>query len=151
MTALYIPEMPELWFRRQLLADEATMSYNRRWGGTVDFPEVRWPEWYERWLCDPEGHFYRYLTDESGAFVGEAAYHREGDIYMADVIVYAPYRRRGHGREGLLLLCDAAKKNGLEALHDRIAADNPAVKLFTDCGFSVTSKDSTAVTVMKRL
>lgn len=30
----YRPALSDLWFRRELLADEATMSYNRAWGGT---------------------------------------------------------------------------------------------------------------------
>ena len=31
---LYRPAIEDLWFRRDLLADGATMSYNRAWGGT---------------------------------------------------------------------------------------------------------------------
>ena len=36
---LYRPAVRDLWFKRDLLADKATMSYNHAWGGTVDFPE----------------------------------------------------------------------------------------------------------------
>ena len=28
---LYRPAVSDLWFKRELLADEATMSYNRAW------------------------------------------------------------------------------------------------------------------------
>ena len=41
MIEAYLPRPDELWFRRKMLADEATMAYNRAYGGTVDFPEER--------------------------------------------------------------------------------------------------------------
>ena len=55
MIEAYLPRPDELWFRRKMLADEATMAYNRAYGGTVDFPEERWPDWYGRWVAHPEG------------------------------------------------------------------------------------------------
>jgi len=30
---LYLPKPEDLWFRRSLLEDPETMSYNRAWGG----------------------------------------------------------------------------------------------------------------------
>ena len=114
MLSLYLPELKDLWFRQKLLADEATMAYNRAWGGTIPFPEENWAPWYEKWVACPDGkRFYRYLKDENGAFVGEVAYHRDGDIpgFMADVIVYAPFRGRGLGAGGLELLCAAAAED----------------------------------------
>ncbi len=47
---LYRPAVRDLWFKRDLLADEATMSYNRAWGGTVDFPEELWGRWHAAWV-----------------------------------------------------------------------------------------------------
>ena len=69
---LYRPAVRDLWFRRDLLADEATMSYNRAWGGTVDFPEGLWGRWHEAWVArEGEGRrYYRYLRDpDTGEFV----------------------------------------------------------------------------------
>ena len=131
MIEAYLPRPDELWFRRKMLADEATMAYNRAYGGTVDFPEERWPDWYGRWVAHPEGRYYRYLRESaSGEFVGEIAYHFDGEKYLADVIVYAPYRRRGYGAAGLALLCAAAKEIGVGVLYDDIAADNPSSPTF---------------------
>ena len=142
MIEAYLPRPDELWFRRKMLADEATMAYNRAYGGTVDFPEERWPE----------GRYYRYLRESaSGEFVGEIAYHFDGEKYLADVIVYAPYRRRGYGAAGLALLCAAAKENGVGVLYDAIAADNPSVALFLRCGFSVKYRTDQIVMVKKVL
>ena len=109
MLKLYTPKFEDLWFRQQLMIDEATMSYNHAWGGTIDFPESSWQGWYDFWIENPEGkRFYRYLQKENGEFVGEIAYHYDGKTYngyMADVIVFAKYRGSGYGKEGLRLLC----------------------------------------------
>ena len=96
--------------------------------------------------------YYRYLRESaSGEFVGEIAYHFDGEKYLADVIVYAPYRRRGYGAAGLALLCAAAKENGVGVLYDDIAADNPSVALFLRCGFSVEYRTDQIVMVKKVL
>ena len=154
MTCFYKPAPEDLWFRRQLLADPATMSYNHAWGGTVPFPESAWADWYARWLDPGEpGRFYRYLADEQGGFVGEAAYHYDHarGICLADVIVYAPLRGRGHGRAGLALLCEQARRDGAAALWDDLAADNPARGLFLDMGFTEQYRTARIVMLKKDL
>lgn len=155
MLTLYKPRPEALDFRARLLADEATMAYNRAWGGTIAFPPERWADWAARWLDAPEAErFYRYLRDaETGEDVGEAAYHRDAEhgIYLCDVIVHAAFRGRGCGAAGLRLLCAAARANGLPALWDNIAADNPAVGMFLKQGFTVAKRDAEAVWVVKEL
>ena len=154
MLSLYVPELKDLWFRQKLLSDDATMAYNRAWGGTIPFPEEKWASWYEKWIARPDGtRFYRYLQTEDGSFVGEVAYHWDGDIpgFMADVIVYAPFRGRGCGGSGLELLCAAAAENGVAALYDEIARDNPSVSLFIKHGFTEVSRTDTGVLVKKAL
>mgnify|MGYP002679537977 FL=1 len=147
-----LPRFEELWFRQKMLSDEATMAYNRAWGGVIDFPEETWPVWYDRWIAHPEGRYYRYLRESvSGDFVGEIAYHFDGEKYLADVIVYAPYRCRGYGTAGLSLLCAAAKENGVDTLYDDIAADNPSVALFLRSGFTVEYRTDEIVMVKKTL
>ena len=139
MIALHKPTRDELWFRRELLADPATMSYNDAWGGAIAFPEEDWDGWYDYWLaCDEGLRFYRYLLDsESSKFVGEVAYHysEDEDIYLADVIVRADRRGKGLGRAGLRLLCEAAGERGVRVLYDNIAMGNPAIGLFLSEGF----------------
>ncbi len=154
MIILYEPTVDELWFRQQMLADKETMSYNSAWGGTIDFPREKWKPWYDHWIAHPERRFYRYLQDaESGDFVGEIAYHwnhTEG-LYLADVIVYAPFRGRGFGRTGLRLLCQSAQKNGVSELCDDIAADNPAIGLFLSEGFTIAEKRDMTILLKKDL
>ena len=137
-----------------MLADAETMSYNHAWGGTVEFPERCWAGWYEHWVVRTEGkRFYRYLKNESGEFVGEAAYHCDADLgcHVADVIVYAKYRGRGYGGQALELLCSAAKNNGLAVLYDNIAVDNPAIGLFLRHGFSEEYRTDDIIMLKKEL
>ncbi len=155
MIELVIPERKDLWFKRELLEDEDTMSYNARWGGAIGFPEERWDGWYGRWVaCGDAERFYRYLySPELGRFVGETAYHYDKDLdgYLADVIVHSRYRHRGFGGQGLRLLCQAARERGLTALYDDIAIDNPAVELFLANGFREVSRDAEKILLRREL
>lgn len=152
---LYRPRLEELEFRQRLLADPQTMAYNHAYGGTIDFPRERWADWYARWVEDGMGErFYRYLYQEdSGQFVGEAAYRFDDGYgeYVCDVLVAAQYRGRGYGRQGLELLCEAAKANGVARLVDDIAIDNPSVGLFFSAGFRERLRTDEYILVEKKL
>lgn len=153
MISFYCPAMEELWFREKLLSDAETMSYNHAWGGTIAFPKSRWAQWHHKWIgAQNDRYFYRYLCAK-GEFVGEAAYHFEEErgIWLADVLIYAPFRGRGYGKEALLLLCEAAKARGIPELCDDIALDNPAAGLFLQCGFVETCRTDAYALLRKRL
>ncbi|MBQ8611153.1 MAG: GNAT family N-acetyltransferase, partial [Oscillospiraceae bacterium] len=120
MLELYEPQVEDLWFKEKMMGDEQTMSYNHAYGGIIPFPKEYWADWHDRWITNHNGkRFYRYIKDRD-TFVGEVAYHFDGErkIYIADVIIYAPHRGKGYGRTGLLLLCENAKSNGIKELHD---------------------------------
>ena len=60
MILFHKPTFEELDFRAALLGDEATMAYNRAWGGAIGFPRERRAAWYARWVAPGEdGRFYR--------------------------------------------------------------------------------------------
>ncbi len=155
MIVTYKPRLDDLWFREKLMSDENTMSYNKVWGGTIAFPQESWQQWYQTWLCDIEyNHYYRYLYDtDSDRYVGEIAYHYDKNrkIHICDVIVLAEYRCKGIGTKGILLLCSAAKENGILALYDDIAADNPSYELFLKNGFIIDYRNNDVVMVKKAL
>ena len=154
MLTLYEPKYEDLWFRQMMLADEDTMSYNHAWGGTIPFGEDKWRDWYDCWIADPDGkRYYRYLKNEDGQFVGEIAYHYDAEMQqeIANVMIYAKYRKRGYGGEALDLLCSTAKSNGVSVLYDDIAIDNPAVSLFLKHGFVEESRTEEKVILKKEL
>ena len=67
------------------------------------------------------------------------------------MIIYAPFRGKGYGRNGLLLLCETAKENGVMELYDDIAIDNSSVVLFLKCGFVEVLRTNEYVLVKKEL
>ena len=145
------PELEDLWFRESMMADIETMSYNDAWGGTIPFPKEDWEEWYTLWVRN-SGHdrYYRYLKDNANkVFVGEISYHFDKlrNIYLCDVIIKAEFRRQGFGTQGIQLLCEAAKANGVKALYDDIGADNPSTHLFLKNGFSIEFQNDEIVMV----
>ena len=151
---LVTPELEDLWFREELMADEETMSYNAKWGGTIPFPKEEWEPWYEAYVKNMgNNRFYRYLMNSENEYVGEIAYHydKARDIYICDVIILAQYRNRGYGTEGIRQLCQAAKENGISALHDDIAADNPSYQLFLKNGFEIEYQNEDVVMVKRML
>lgn len=153
MVESHVPDFAELSFRQGLLADPATMAYNRAWGGTIDFPAARWPAWYDAWVTHPQGRrFYRYLR-VGGTFVGEIAWHWDETLrlHLADVIVLAHFRGNGYGRAGLRLLCQSAREAGIARLYDDIAADNPAIGLFLSEGFVEESRTNEIIMLKKTL
>ena len=147
---LYKPEKEELWFREAMLADPETMSYNDRWGGVIAFPKERWDSWAKRWLDDERTHVYRYIREETGGcFAGEAAFHFDParQIWLTDVVVHAPFRRQGYGKEALRLLLAEARRRGLEELYDDLVYDNPAIAMFAACGFEEICRNGDIVTL----
>lgn len=136
---LYKPALEELTYRQKLIADEATMAYNRKWGGTIDWPRDKWAPWAKRWLISDEKlYFYRYILDaESGEYVGEAAfrYDEEYGMHVISIIVEAKHRGKGYGKAALSNLIKAAKQMHITCLCDDIAVDNPSIGMFRQFGF----------------
>ena len=136
---IYQPNLEDMWFRKLMLEDEETMSYNHAWGGTISFPKEDWESWYNAWLGEdaPKDRYYRYLKNKEGDFVGEVALHYDDEYqgYMVNVIIFSMFRRKGCGKEALELLCKIAKEKGITYLYDDIAIDNPAISIFLKCGF----------------
>ena len=151
---LYRPELEDLTWRENWLNDPETMSYNHAYGGTIPFPRERWAGWYDRWIEAEKGCYYRYLRlGDSGEFVGNVSYHynEEYGEYMCEVLISAQYRGKGFGRQGLALLCEAAKANGVERLLDNIAIDNPAAAMFLRGGFRERGRTDEFVFLVKDL
>lgn len=122
---LYIPRPEDGWFYVRMLSDPATMAYNAPWfppDGCIPHPEAEWKELQAHWIGKTPERFYAFLQRISdGAFVGDVNYHRRPDSDECDmgVVIYAPERGKGYGKEGLRLLADRALcVDGVPALHN---------------------------------
>ena len=140
---LHIPGPEELWFYERMLSDPATMAYNAPWfppDGCVPFPPQEQGAWYARWIGREPERFYAYLQRRAdGAFVGGVHYHRDParDRWDMGIVIYAPERGRGYGRQGLALLLDRAfVTDGIDCLHNEFEpARAAALHLHLAAGF----------------
>ena len=149
---LYIPQLDELGFRQALLADPATMSYNKGCGlgfagyhedtGCIDFPREAWAAWYARWVEDP-GRVYAYL-EEAGAFLGEVSlYPTAPGVYEIGIVLHSAHRGRGRAQAGLALLLDQAfaKMGAQEATNCFQPERKAALRIHRAAGFQVEREE----------
>lgn len=142
---LHVPTEDELEYRRFLLADAATMSYNKGWSddgtGTYHQTPEQVKQWYSYW--NSEGNYYAYVKDGNGVFVGEVEIHfpegypLEQGVGWIGVVIQATHRRKGYGKAALQLLTDYGFQTlGLHTLLDDIPLNRlSAIKLFEQVGF----------------
>ena len=118
---LYVPELPDLWFREKLLSDPETMSYNRGYElgfpeyhndtGCIDFPKENWDGWYRKWVHAEPERFYAFLREtETGDFLGEVNLFQteELGVYEMGIVLHSARRGKGYAQAGLRLLLQVA-------------------------------------------
>ena len=122
---LYIPRPEDGWFHSKMLSDPTTMAYNAPWfppDGCIPDPEAEWADLQARWIGHAPERFYAFLQRVSdGAFVGDVNYHRHPTQDWCDmgIVIYAPERGKGYGKQGLRLLVDRAfRTDGVTCLHN---------------------------------
>ena len=117
---LYIPTLQDLWFYQKMLSDPETMAYNYPWGGCIDFPETEWAAWHDHWTDKEPARFYAYIQVD-GKWIGDVNFHYtpEKDWWDMGIVIYAPYRGKGHAFPALQLLADRAfRVCGISRLHN---------------------------------
>lgn len=157
---LVIPTLKELDYRKRLLVDNETMTYNKGFDefkgynketGCIDFDESLWNEWYSRWVNNTPNRYYAYIIKiNENIPVGEVALRYEEDQkgYCVNIIIEAKHRGNGYSEEALRLLVDIAF-NELKA--EKIYDDFPATrssaeKLFNKFGFRRISREVVELT-----
>ncbi len=153
---LRIPNFEELDYRRKLLADKETMTYNIGYGeidgtGCIEFKESVWKDWFERWINNTPERYYAYIIKvDENIPVGEVALRRvnENNSYIVNIIVEAKYRGNRFSEQALRLLIDIAF-NELGA--DNVFDDFPksritAESVFKKVGFKRVSEDIVELT-----
>ena len=111
---LYIPQPADGWFYGKMMSDPATMAYNAAWfppDGCIPNAEAEWKDLCRDWIGQEPERFYAYLQRNSdGAFVGDVNFHYNPnkDWWDMGIVIYAPERGKGYGKQGLGLLIDRA-------------------------------------------
>lgn len=153
---LHTPSFDELWYRRRMMSDPSTMSYNAGYTlgfdgyhpdtGCIDFPEDKWQGWYDRFVGREPERFYAYLVrKEDGTFIGEVVLRQEGapGRYEMGVVIEASHRGKGYSAEALKLLMDAAfhRLSAKVVCNDFERSRSAALKLHLNAGFEIVRED----------
>lgn len=154
---LHVPELNEFWYRKKLMEDPETMSYNRGYDldfagydkgtGCIAFPEEEWESCYNYFVGHEPERFYAYLVNtENGEFVGEVNAHKSvgHDWYNMGIVIEAKHRGKGYANEGLrLLLHHAFIDMGAMAVHNSFEKSrNAALKAHEHAGFCKYSEEN---------
>lgn len=148
---LHVPTYYELWYRRKIMQDPDTMSYNRGYDmdfdgydketGCIAFPEQEWVDWYDYFVGNEPQRFYAYIVRKTdGVFIGEVNVHKnqEAAWYEMGIVIEAKYRGKGYAVEALhLLLKHAFEEMGADAVHNDFEAERTAaVRTHLAAGFT---------------
>lgn len=136
---LHVPEQNELWYRKQIMADPETMSYNRGYeefegynkeNGCIEFPEEEWDEWYDYFVGNEPQRFYAYVVRKiDNTFIGEVNLHNsaEHDWHEMGIVIEAKYRGQGYSVEALKLLIKYGfEEMNVSAIHNMFEMDRTA-------------------------
>ncbi len=156
---LHVPSLDELDFRRRMMADPATMSYNAGYDlgfdgyhpdtGCIDFPKENWAGWYERFIGREPERFYAYAVNDKGEFVGEVVLrqdNRPGEYEMG-IVIASWHRGKGYSKEALRLLLDVAfnRLNAEVVRNDFERSRAAALHIHQQAGFEIVSEDEKLV------
>ncbi|MBR4800422.1 MAG: GNAT family N-acetyltransferase [Clostridia bacterium] len=146
--ALYIPNVEDGWFYQKMLSDPATMAYNAKWfppDGCIPNAPEEWKSIQAEWIDASPKRFYAYLKRTfDGAFVGDVNYHfnPSQNNYDMGIVIYAPERGKGYGKQGLELLLERAfKVDGISRLHNEFETSRDAAyRIHKAVGFKEIGK-----------
>ncbi len=156
---LHIPCFEDGWFYVKMLSDPATMAYNAPWyppDGCIPNAEAGWADLQRDWIGQEPERFYAFLqrvSDET--FIGDVNYHcnPKQNRWDMGIVIYAPERGKGYGKEGLRLLLDRAfRVDGVPCLHNEFdTARNAAFHIHKAVGFrEIGTEDGVIQLELKR-
>ena len=115
---LHVPDTDEMWYRRRILMDEATMAYNRGREaaegyspetGCVNFPQSKWQGFCDEFVDKEPEAFFAYIARRADLeFVGEVWLKKQDEAMELSIVVEDQYRRQGYAAEAMELLLQVA-------------------------------------------
>ena len=160
---LHVPAYDELWYRRKLSEDPATMGYNKgydlpfagydRETGCIAFPPSEWADWYAYFIGQEPLRYYAYIMRErDGAFLGEVNLHKEPDApwYEMGIVLEAAHRGKRYAVPALrLLLRQAFDVLHAEAVHNDFEVSRAAaIRTHLAAGFTEYRRENGVIELL---
>ena len=87
---LHVPDVDEMWYRRRIMMDPATMEYNKGMDacegyepetGCVNFPQSQWQGFCDRFVDNEPERFFAFIARRADLeFVGQVSLEKK-DVY----------------------------------------------------------------------
>ena len=139
------PSFYELSLTKDLLSDKLTMSFNDKWGGTVDFDNSKWANFFSEYIDDKNDNEYFHIYNIENIFVGEIStrYDSKYDSYMLNIKVKYEFRGNDYAKDALSVFLDYLFNNKkIEKIVNDVALDNKAaIEFLKKMGFCETGEN----------
>ena len=152
--SIYVPKIEDYWYEEKVESDPLSMSYNAGYDvkyygyhydtGCIDFPKDRWEETYNKRI--KENRYFAYIKDNDiDKFIGYVNYHynKDNNRYECGIVIESIYRGKGYSKDSLKLLCEEARKNGINELYDNFEIDRDnCLNVFRKVGFEIVEEQT---------
>lgn len=151
---LVIPQIKDLWFKKEIKEDPNTMDYNagydltfsgyNRENGTIktDLKELE-NIWSKKWIGNEPTNFYYYIS-LNNKFIGEiyAKFDEYKNAHEIGIVIKAEHRGKGISTPAIKLLCEKLKESGIKNLYHELPKSRVgAIKADTNNGFVITKEN----------
>ena len=146
---LKIPSFYELSLTKDLLSDKLTMSFNDKWGGTVDFDSSKWSNFFNEYINDDNENEYFHIYNDDNIFVGEIStrFDKQYDSFVLNIKVKYEFRGNNYADDALeVFLKYLFNDKKINKIVDNVASDNlEAIRFLKKNGFSEVIKNKDIV------
>jgi len=151
---LHVPDVDEMWYRRRIMMDPATMEYNKGLDicegydpetGCVNFPQSQWQGFCDRFVDNEPERFFAFIARRADLeFVGQVSLEKNDEGMEISILVEDQYRRQGYATEAMELVLQVAfEVMKAEKVENSFNADLvAAVKLFDKAGFRAQAEEN---------
>ena len=151
---LVVPNKEDLWFKKEMKEDPATMDYNagydlnfagyNRIDGTIqtDLSELK-NVWAKKWIGNKPINYYYYIKNDN-TFIGEiyAKFDKEKNFYEIGIVIKGEHRGKEYATPAIKLLCEKLKMNGVKKLYHKLPASRKsAIKADINNGFVIKKEN----------
>ena len=151
---LVVPNKEDLWFKKEMKEDPATMDYNagydlnfagyNRIDGTIqtDLSELK-NVWAKKWIGNEPINYYYYIKNDN-TFIGEiyAKFDKEKNFYEIGIVIKGEHRGKEYATPAIKLLCEKLKMNGVKKLYHKLPASRKsAIKADINNGFVIKKEN----------